>query len=73
MVRESVRIFDAFHLPTQVLAASVRGPRDVTECALAGSHVATIPSAVLFAMMNHPLTDKGVEIFLRDAQKYTPV
>ena len=73
VIRESVRIFDAFHLPTQVLAASIRGPRDVTECALAGSHVATIPSAVLFQMVQHPLTDKGIEIFLRDAQKYSPV
>ncbi|MEI6136528.1 MAG: fructose-6-phosphate aldolase [Chloroflexota bacterium] len=73
VVRESVRIFDAFHLPTQVLAASVRGARDVTECALAGAHVATIPSAVLFAMIQHPLTDRGIEIFLRDAQKYTAV
>ncbi|MSQ31464.1 MAG: fructose-6-phosphate aldolase [Dehalococcoidia bacterium] len=73
VIRESVRIFDAFHLPTQVLAASVRGARDVTECALAGAHVATIPSAVLFQMIQHPLTDKGIEIFLRDAQKYSPV
>ncbi|MFA7248710.1 MAG: fructose-6-phosphate aldolase [Dehalococcoidia bacterium] len=73
VIRESVRIFDAFHLPTQVLAASIRGARDVTECALAGAHVATIPSAVLFQMMQHPLTDKGIEIFLRDAQKYSPV
>ncbi|RLT42999.1 MAG: fructose-6-phosphate aldolase [Chloroflexi bacterium] len=73
VVRESVRIFDAFHLPTQVLAASVRGARDVTECALAGAHVATIPSAVLFAMIQHPLTDRGIEIFLRDAQRYTAV
>ena len=56
-----------------MLAASVRGARDVTECALAGSHVATIPSAVLFQMVQHPLTDKGIEIFLRDAQKYAPV
>ena len=73
VIRESVEIFENYDLDCEVLAASIRGPRDVTECALAGSHVATIPSAVLFAMMNHPLTDKGVEIFLRDAQKYTPV
>ncbi len=73
VVRESVRIFDHFGLPTEVLAASVRGLRDVTECALAGAHVATLPPAVLFGMMQHPLTDKGIEIFLRDAQKYSPV
>jgi transaldolase len=73
VIRESVAIFDAYHLPTQVLAASIRGPRDVTECALAGAHVATIPPAVLAQMVNHPLTDKGIEIFLKDAQKYTAV
>ena len=73
VIRESVEIFENYDLDTQVLAASIRGARDVTECALAGSHVATIPSAVLFQMMGHPLTDKGIEIFLRDAQRYTAV
>ncbi len=73
VIREIVAVFDTFNLPTQVLAASIRNPRDVTEAALAGSHVATIPPAVLFAMVQHPLTDKGIEIFLNDAKKYTPV
>ena len=73
VIRESVEIFENYDLDTEVLAASVRGTRDVTECALAGSHIATLPSAVLFAMIQHPLTDKGIEIFLRDAQKYTAV
>jgi transaldolase len=73
VIREIVAIYDQFNLPTQVLAASIRNPRDVTEAALAGAHVATIPAAVLFQMIGHPLTDKGIEIFLRDAQKYAPV
>lgn len=73
IVRESVAIFETFHLPTQVLAASVRGPRDVTEAALAGAHIATIPPAVLYQMVQHPLTDTGIERFLADAAKYTPV
>ena len=73
VIREIVAVFDAFNLPTQDLAASIRNPRDVTEAALAGSHVATIPPAVLFAMIQHPLTDKGIEIFLNDAKKYSPV
>ena len=73
VIREIVAVFDAFNLPTQVLAASIRNPRDVTEAALAGSHVSTIPPAVLFAMIQHPLTDKGIEIFLNDAKKYSPV
>jgi transaldolase len=73
VVRESVQIFEQFHLPTQVLAASIRLPRDVVEAALAGSHVATIPANVLFQMVRHPLTDQGIERFLADAKKYTPV
>ena len=73
VVRESVQIFEAFHLPTQVLAASIRSPRDVTDVALAGSHVVTLPPSVLFAMVKHPLTDRGIAQFLADAKKYTPV
>ncbi|MEI7925552.1 MAG: fructose-6-phosphate aldolase [Chloroflexota bacterium] len=73
VIRESVEIFENFDLDCEVLAASIRGARDVTECALAGSHVATLPPAVLFQMIGHPLTDKGIEIFLRDAQKYSAV
>jgi len=73
VIREIVAVFDTFDLSTQVLAASIRNPRDVTEAALAGSHVATIPPAVLFAMIQHPLTDRGIEIFLKDAKKYAPV
>jgi transaldolase len=73
VIREIVAMFDTFHLPTQVLAASLRGARDVTEAALAGSHIATIPPAVLFQMTNHPLTDVGTQRFLADAAKYTAV
>ena len=73
VVQESVRIFETFHLPTQVLAASIRSPRHVTLAALAGAHVATLPSSVLLQMVNHPLTDVGAAKFLADAAKYTPV
>ncbi|MDA0814989.1 MAG: fructose-6-phosphate aldolase [Chloroflexi bacterium] len=73
VIREIVQVFEIHGLDTEVLAASIRNPRDVTESALAGAHVATLPTAVLFQMIQHPLTDKGIEIFLRDAQKYTPV
>ncbi|RJQ10782.1 MAG: fructose-6-phosphate aldolase [Dehalococcoidia bacterium] len=73
VIREIVQVFDTYQLDCEVLAASIRGPRDVTEAALAGSHIATIPPAVLFQMVNHPLTDKGIEIFLADAKKYAPV
>ncbi len=73
VIREIVQVFETFELDCEVLAASIRNPRDVTEAALAGSHIATIPPAVLFQMVNHPLTDKGIEIFLADAKKYAPV
>ncbi len=73
VIREIVQVFETYELDCEVLAASIRNPRDVTEAALAGSHIATIPPAVLFQMVNHPLTDKGIETFLADAKKYTPV
>jgi transaldolase len=73
VVEESVHIFETFHLPTQVLAASIRSPRHVTDAALAGAHVATIPPNVLFQMIHHPLTDAGIARFLADAAKYSPV
>ncbi|MCY3656547.1 MAG: fructose-6-phosphate aldolase [Chloroflexi bacterium] len=73
VVRESVQIMETYHLPSQVLAASVRHTRHVTEAALAGAHIATLPPKVLFQLIHHPLTDVGIERFLADAAKYTPV
>jgi transaldolase len=70
VVRESVEIFDQYHLPAQVLAASIRHPRHVVEAAMAGSPIATLPYAVLKAMVRHPLTDVGIERFLADAKAY---
>lgn len=73
MVSEAVQILETYHLPAQVLAASLRHTRHVTEAALAGAHVATLPLAVLLQMVKHPLTDAGIERFLADAAKYTAV
>ena len=73
VVRESVAIVETYHLPSQILAASLRHPRHVTEAALAGAHVATIPANVLFQLIQHPLTDVGIQRFLADAAKYSPV
>jgi transaldolase len=70
VVRESVEIFDRYHLPAQVLAASLRHPRHIVEAAQAGASIATIPYAVLKAMVKHPLTDVGIERFLADARTY---
>lgn len=69
LIEDLVQIFANYDLATQVLAASIRSPRHVTEAALAGSHVATIPTKVFDQMMQHPLTDKGIEGFLADWRK----
>ena len=73
VVREAVAIIETYHLPSQILAASIRHPRHVTEAALAGAHVATIPPKVLLQLVRHPLTDLGIERFLADAKSYTSV
>ena len=73
VVREIVQIFETYHLPAQVLAASLRHSQHVTQAALAGAHVATIPAALLLQMVRHSLTDAGIERFLADAARYTPV
>jgi transaldolase len=70
VVRESVAIFDTYHLPAQILAASLRHPRHVIEAALAGAPIATIPFSVLKLMVKHPLTDVGIERFAKDAETY---
>lgn len=66
LVREIVEIFDIYGIETEVIAASIRHPLHVTEVALAGAHVATIPFNVLTQMAKHPLTDIGIDKFLKD-------
>jgi transaldolase len=70
VVRESVEIFDRYHLPAQVLAASIRHTRHVIDAAKAGASIATLPYSVLQLMVRHPLTDSGIERFVADSQKY---
>ncbi len=69
VVRECVGIVDGYNLPAQVLAASLRHPRHVVEAAQAGAHIATVPPALIWQMLKHPLTDAGIERFLEDARK----
>ena len=66
VVRELVAIIDTYDLDAEVLAASIRHPRHVTEAALAGAHIATLPIKVLTQMVHHPLTDSGIETFRHD-------
>lgn len=69
LVRDIVAIFDVHGYETQVIAASIRHPLHVTEAALAGTHVATIPYEVLKKMLRHNLTDEGIQRFLKDWEK----
>ena len=68
-VRKIVQIFRTYHLTTEVLAASIRHPVHVVEAAQAGADISTIPFKVLQQMVNHPLTDLGIERFLLDWEK----
>jgi transaldolase len=65
-VAQIVEIFDAHGYPTEVLVASVRNPLHVVDAARMGAHVCTMPLGVLRQLMRHPLTDIGLEKFLKD-------
>ena len=69
LIRDIVQIYDNYGYATEVLAASIRHPMHVVDCALAGADVATIPFKVLQQLAKHPLTDKGLETFLADWKK----
>jgi transaldolase len=66
VIRELVSIVELHDLDSEVLAASIRHPRHVTDAALLGSHIATLPFKVLQQMVRHPLTDKGIKTFRED-------
>jgi transaldolase len=70
LIRDIRAIYDNYpDFETEILAASIRHPRHVTESALAGADVATVPPAVLRQIVYHPLTDKGLAQFVADWQK----
>ena len=69
VVRQIVQIYRNYDYKTQVLAASLRHPLHVIDAALAGAHVGTIPFKVLDQMIKHPLTDRGLDAFLKDWEK----
>ena len=67
LIREIAEIFDvAGEIDTQIIAASIRNPIHVTDCALAGADIATVPYAVIEQMTKHPLTDAGIVKFQAD-------
>lgn len=59
-------IFMLHDIKSEIIAASIRSPQHVTDAALNGAHIATIPFNILQQMFNHPLTDKGIQAFLSD-------
>jgi len=69
LISEIRQIYDNYKFKTQILAASIRNPIHVKECALAGADVATIPYKVYKQMFKHSLTDKGIKAFLDDWDK----
>ncbi|MEO7994202.1 MAG: fructose-6-phosphate aldolase [bacterium] len=76
LIQDIVQIYDVYGFSTQVLSASIRHPLHVQQVALAGSHVATCPYKVLQQLFLHPLTDRGLETFLKDhakAQSKAPI
>jgi transaldolase len=69
LIEEIVTIYSNYGYKTQILAASVRHPMHIIDCALLGADVVTCPLSAITALLNHPLTDIGLEKFLQDYHK----
>ena len=69
VVADIVQILENYDFKTEVIAASIRHPMHVLEAAMLGADIATVPFAVLQKMVQHPLTDRGIKLFLEDAKK----
>ena len=66
LIQDIVDIFRNYDLDTEIICASVRNPIHITDCALAGADIATVPYKVIEQMVHHPLTDAGIEKFKKD-------
>jgi transaldolase len=69
LVEQILCIYENYDFPTEVIVASVRGPLHVLESSLMGAHIATIPFKVMEQLSKHPLTDIGIDKFLKDWEK----
>ena len=69
LIHDIVQIYKNYGYKTEVLVASIRNPIHVKEAALCGAHISTIPFAVIKQLMQHPLTDAGIDKFLKDWEK----
>ena len=69
LVEQILIIYDNYGYETEIIVASIRHPRHVLDAALMGADIATIPFKVIAQLVQHPLTDKGIELFLEDWKK----
>jgi len=69
LVADIIQIFDNYALETEIIVASIRHPLHFVEAAIMGADIATIPFSTLAKLLNHPLTDRGMEQFLKDWEK----
>jgi transaldolase len=69
IVSDMVEIFTNYMFNTEIIVASIRNPLHVLESAKMGAHIATIPYSVIIQLIKHPLTDIGIERFLKDWEK----
>ena len=69
IIRDIVQIFNNYEIDTQIIVASVRHPMHVLEAALIGADICTMPFDVMKKLFHHPLTDRGIELFLKDWEK----
>jgi transaldolase len=69
LIQRIRQIYDNYGYKTKILAASIRHPKHMVDCALAGADVATVPFSVIKTLMNHPLTDVGLKKFVEDYKK----
>ena len=69
LIADIVQLYENYDFDTQILVASVRSPEHVAKAAVLGADIATVPPAIMEKMIQHPLTDKGLEKFLADWKK----
>jgi transaldolase len=69
LIQDIMTIYENYGISTEIIAASIRNPLHVTQAALAGADISTVPYGVIMQMLRHPLTDKGIEKFMADWEK----
>jgi transaldolase len=69
LISDIVQIYENYQFKTEILVASTRGPMHIVEAARMGADICTCPAAVIDALFKHPLTDIGLEKFLKDWEK----